>query len=205
MADDASVTVQATVLPDEIAKTISGSMTIAPADANDKWYYKLTSVSNSSTDLIAGYFTDYTAVDDDTAPTAVATADKVNFLFIKNTDASNDVYIVLDAGTASTSAGDAIKIKDGHSWYGIYTAPTSTTTVFIGLTIANIAASQITVDIKLSAASTVFLVKDVPILAGASLEFMAGNKIIMEAGHTISVTSNTANSADSTLSIMEIT
>jgi len=117
MADDASVTVQATVLPDEIAKTISGSMTIAPADANDKWYYKLTSVSNSSTDLIAGYFTDYTAVDDDTAPTAVHTADKVNFLFIKNTDSSNDVYIVLDAGTASTSVTDGIKIKAGHSWY----------------------------------------------------------------------------------------
>ena len=76
MADDASVTVQATVLPDEIAKTISGSITISPADANDKWYYKLTSVSNSSTDLIAGYYTDYTAVDDDTAPTAVHTAEK---------------------------------------------------------------------------------------------------------------------------------
>lgn len=117
MADDASVTVQATVLPDEIAKTISGSMTISPADANDKWYYKLTSVSNTSTDLMAGNFIDYTAVDDDTAPTAIATGDKVNFLFIKNTDASNDVYIVLDAGTASTSAGDAIKIKAGHSWY----------------------------------------------------------------------------------------
>jgi len=117
MADDASVTVQATVLPDEIAKTISGSMTISPADANDKWYYKLTSVSNSSTDLMAGNFIDYTAVDDDTAPTAIATGDKVNFLFIKNTDSSNDVYIVLDAGTASTSATDAIKIAAGHSWY----------------------------------------------------------------------------------------
>ena len=117
MADDASVTVQATVLPDEIAKTISGSMTISPADANDKWYYKLTSVSNSSTDLMAGNFIDYTAVDDDTAPTAIATGDKVNFLFIKNTDSSNDVYIVLDDGTASTSATDAIKIKAGHSFY----------------------------------------------------------------------------------------
>ena len=117
MADDASETVQATVLPDQIAKTISGSMTISPADANDKWYYKLTSVSNSSTDLMAGNFIDYTAVDDDTAPTAIATGDKVNFLFIKNTDSSNDVYIVLDAGTASTSAGDAIKIKAGHSFY----------------------------------------------------------------------------------------
>tara|TARA_R110001606_G_scaffold276116_1_gene424314 strand:+ start:575 stop:1024 length:450 start_codon:yes stop_codon:yes gene_type:complete len=117
MADDATVTLTATILPDEIAKTISGSMTISPADANDKWYYKLTSVSNASTDLIAGYFTDYTAVDDDTAPTAVATGDKVNFLFIKNTDSSNDVYIVLDAGTASTSVTDGIKIKAGHSWF----------------------------------------------------------------------------------------
>ena len=117
MADDASVTVQATVLPDEIAKTISGSMTISPAHANDKSYYKLTSVSNSSTDLMAGNFIDYTAVDDDTAPTAIATGDKVNFLFIKNTDSSNDVYIVLDDGTASTSATDAIKIKAGHSFY----------------------------------------------------------------------------------------
>ena len=75
MADDATITLSATVLPDEIAKTIAGTMTLAPADANDKWYYKFTSVSNASTDLIAGYFTDYTAVDDDTAPTAVATAD----------------------------------------------------------------------------------------------------------------------------------
>ncbi len=60
MANDASVTMTATVLPDEIAKAISGTITVSPADANDKWYYKLTSVSNSSTDLIAGYFTDYT-------------------------------------------------------------------------------------------------------------------------------------------------
>ena len=30
MADSASVTITATVLPDEIAKTISGSMTLAP-------------------------------------------------------------------------------------------------------------------------------------------------------------------------------
>jgi len=118
MANDATVSLNVTVLPDEISKTISGSITISPADANDKWYYKLTSVSNSSTDLIAGSFIDYTAVDDDTAPTAVATGDKVNFLFVKNTDTSKDIYIVLDAGTASSSAGDAIKIAAGHSWFG---------------------------------------------------------------------------------------
>ncbi len=118
MANDAQVTMQVTVLPDEIAKTFSASTTVAPSDSNDKWYYKKTSVSNSSTDLIAGNFIDYTAVDDDTAPTAVATGDKVNFLFVKNTDTSKDIYIVLDAGTASSSAGDAIKIAAGHSWFG---------------------------------------------------------------------------------------
>tara|TARA_R100000234_G_scaffold98671_1_gene67233 strand:+ start:192 stop:641 length:450 start_codon:yes stop_codon:yes gene_type:complete len=111
MADDASVTVQATVLPDEIAKTFSATMTVTPDDANDKWYYKLTSVSNSSSDLMAGYFTDYTAVDDDTAPTAVATGDKVKFLFIKNVDTnSRSIYVVFDAGTASSSAGDGVTI-----------------------------------------------------------------------------------------------
>ena len=89
MADDGIATIQATVLPDEIAKTISATTTVTPVDANDKWYYKLTSVSNSSTDLIAGYYTDYTSVDDDTAPTAVATGDKVKFLFIKKTSTNN--------------------------------------------------------------------------------------------------------------------
>ena len=117
MADDATVNITATILPDEIAKTISGTMTISPADANDKWYYKLSSVSNSSTDLMAGTFIDYTAVDDDTAPTAISTSDKVNFLFIKNEDTSNDIHIVLDGGTASTSVSDGIKIAAGHSWY----------------------------------------------------------------------------------------
>ena len=41
MADDAQVSIQATILPDEIAKTLTGTMTVTPADANDKWYYKL--------------------------------------------------------------------------------------------------------------------------------------------------------------------
>lgn len=115
MADDASVTLKATVLPDEIAKTISATMTVSPADATEKWYYKLTNVSNASSNLMAGYFTDYAGVDDDTAPTAISTLDKVKFLFIKNTDTTNDVYINLDGGTITTTDGDAIKISAGNA------------------------------------------------------------------------------------------
>ena len=95
MANDASVTIKATVLPDDIAKTISGAVVVAPADTDDKWYYKLTSVPAVGQALIAGSYIDYTAVDSSTSPDTVDTADKVNFLFVKNTDAAESVYISL--------------------------------------------------------------------------------------------------------------
>ena len=65
--------------------------------------------------------------------------------------------------------------------------------------------SQITVDIKLDAQTNMFLVKNLPIPAGSSFEYMSGNKIILQAGHSIKIQSDTANSADTCLSIMEIT
>tara|TARA_R100000458_G_scaffold52439_1_gene53967 strand:- start:301 stop:630 length:330 start_codon:yes stop_codon:yes gene_type:complete len=102
------------------------------------------------------------------------------------------------------------KVYDGantsaNAIMSVYTVPSSTTTVVIGLTLANTTSSQITADIKLSAGSTIFLAKDIPIPAGSSFEYMAGNKIIMEAGHTLKVASNTADSLDTAMSIMEIT
>ena len=118
MSNEATVNMQATVLPDEISKIITGSVTIAPADADDKWYYKKTSVANTSQSLIAGDYIDYTSVDSATATTAVDAADKVNFLLIKNLDDTNDVYITLDAGTVTTTTVDAIKIAAGHVWFG---------------------------------------------------------------------------------------
>ena len=118
MADDATVTVSASVLPDEIQKVISGSLSVSPADANDKWYYKLTSVSNSSTDLMAGDSIDYTAVDDDTATTAVSTSDKVNFLLVQNQSSTGSVYIVVDGGTVASTTGDAFLIGPSQTWYG---------------------------------------------------------------------------------------
>ncbi len=119
MADAATVVMKATILPDEIAKTIEATITVSPADANDKWYYKFTSVSNASSDLMAGYYTDYTAVDDDTAPTAVATADKVKFIYIKNVDPdSRSIYVTFDAGTVSSSLAQAVTIGPNESFYG---------------------------------------------------------------------------------------
>ena len=118
MADDATISLTATILPDEISKTISGSMTVTPDDTNDKWSYKLTACTTTSTDLIAGSFLDYTAVDDDTAPTAITTSDKVKFLFVKNTSSSDGVVLCFDAGTAAYNLADGVFIGPEQSWFG---------------------------------------------------------------------------------------
>ena len=122
MADAATISVTATMLPDEIAKTISGSMTVTPSDANHKWYYKLTSVTNSSNDLIGGYFSNYTALADNTAPQTIATTDTVAFLWIQNTDASNAVYLNFTTAAASTTGN--IYVGAGETWYARLTTTT---------------------------------------------------------------------------------
>ena len=118
MADDATVSISATILPDEISRVISGSMTVSPDDANDKWYYKLTAVTTTSADLIAGRFIDYTAVDQDTDQTAVSTSDKVKFLFLQNTSSADGIYVCFDGGTAANDLVDAVFVGANQTWFG---------------------------------------------------------------------------------------
>lgn len=118
MADDAIITSTNQLLPDEISVVIDGAMLVAPDDANDKWYYKLTSITTSSADLIAGSFLDYTAVTAASAPSAIDTADKVKFLFVKNESTADGIYLVLDGGTASNSVADGIFIGAGQTFTG---------------------------------------------------------------------------------------
>ena len=87
----------------------------------------------------------------------------------------------------------------------VYTVGSSTTTVVIGLVLANTSSSQITASIKLNAGSIVYLAKDIPIPSGSSFEYMGGNKIVMETGNSLIVQASAANSLDTVASIMEIT
>jgi len=90
----------------------------------------------------------------------------------------------------------------------IYTCPSSTATTIIGLSIANIVASQITVDVQLenSDGDNIYLVKAAPVPVGSALVVVGGDqKVVMEASDVLKVTSNTASSADVALSILEIT
>ena len=101
------------------------------------------------------------------------------------------------------------KANVGVSTVGIYTAPAATTTVVIGITLSNTSGSGVNVGVAVSRTSTtqddVNLLKNAPIPQGSSLEFMAGNKVVLETNDQINVNSDTSSSVDAALTIMEIT
>lgn len=106
-----------------------------------------------------------------------------------------------------------VKTFDGSSTAAntdmtIYTCPASTETTIIGMSIANITTSQVTVDVKLenNDGDNIFIIKDAPIPVGGTLVPVGGDqKLVMEASDVLKVQSDTANSADTALSILEIT
>ena len=117
MADAATISVTATMLPDEIAKTISGSMTVTPTDANDKWYYKLTALTTTSAQLIAGSFLNHTAIAPATGHTAITTSDKVRFLFVQNQSSGDGLYLCFDGATAVNTGVDMAFVGASETWF----------------------------------------------------------------------------------------
>ena len=95
----------------------------------------------------------------------------------------------------------------------VYTCPASTETTIIGLSVANVTAAAIKVDVVLDASGrtsgaedSVYLVKAASIPTGGALVVIGGDqKVIMEPGDLIEVTSDTAASADVQLSHLDIT
>ena len=99
------------------------------------------------------------------------------------------------------------KANVGVTTSNVYVVPTSTTTVVIGVTLANTSGSGINVAIGITRASTddVSVMKNVPIPQGSSLEFMQGNKVVLEATDSLTAYSDVNNTLDVALTIMEIT
>jgi hypothetical protein len=94
----------------------------------------------------------------------------------------------------------------------LYTVPSGTTTVVLGLVLCNIHTSQVTVDVQLVSDTsdtetneTVFLVKDAPVPVGSSLELLGGNKVILQTTDIIKIDCDVSGKIDATLSIMEQT
>lgn len=90
---------------------------------------------------------------------------------------------------------------------GGYSVGASTETTVIGLTVSNKTDSQILVDITLDdTSSNTYLIREAPIPSGSSLVVVGGDqKVVLETNDRILVKSDTANSADVIMSILEIT
>ena len=99
----------------------------------------------------------------------------------------------------------------------LYTVPSSpsTTTIVLGLVLANVHTAAVTASVKLvsdtsgggrtATNTTTFLAKSVPIPVGGSVHILSGNKIVLETGDQIEVDCSVADKVSVTMSIMEIT
>ena len=99
------------------------------------------------------------------------------------------------------------KANVGVTTTAVYVVPSATTTVVIGVTLANTTGSSINVGIGINrgSADDVKLMKSVPIPQGSSFEFMGGNKIVLETTDSLVAESDVNSSLDVALTIMEIT
>jgi hypothetical protein len=99
------------------------------------------------------------------------------------------------------------KANVGVATVAVYTVPAATTTTVIGITLANVSGSGINVGVGVSRVSSdsIKLLKNAPVPQGSTLEFMQGNKIILEATDTLTVQSDTNSSLDVSVNILEMT
>jgi len=110
-----------------------------------------------------------------------------------------NTFKVKTFGGGSTNANTAMTIHTGAN---------GAQTTVIGLTLANIIATQVLISVQLenNDGNNVYLIRNAPLSSGGSFVPIGGDqKVVMEASDVLKVTSNTANSVDSTLSILEIT
>ena len=119
-----------------------------------------------------------------------------------------NTFKVISFAAEPASAGTA---------YKMYTVAGSTTTVVLGLVLTNIHSSAVTAEVELVSTTgsrggannvtngTAFLVKDVTIPAGSSLEVLTGGKVVMETTDYLNIDCSVADKLSGTLSIMEIT
>ena len=94
----------------------------------------------------------------------------------------------------------------------LYTVPSSTTTVVIGLMLCNIHTASVTADVQLVSDTsdtetneTVLLVKDITIPANTTLEVLTGGKIVLQTTDILKIDCSVSAKIDATLSILETT
>lgn len=89
---------------------------------------------------------------------------------------------------------------------GSYTVGTGKQVTLIGLTVANVSASPVDVTVTLfDGVNSTTIIKAAPVLVGSTLVVAGGEqKVVMEPGDQIRVSSTAASSIDAIVSLLEI-
>jgi hypothetical protein len=87
----------------------------------------------------------------------------------------------------------------------VYTAPGSTTSVMVGLLVANDSGTDTTVTVSVTkGATTVNVINSAPLPAGSNMSVLSNNnRLVLLTGNSISVTA--ANAVDVVASVLELT
>ena len=117
------------------------------------------------------------------------------------------------ANTFKVVTNDAMPTSAGTP-LALYTVPSSTTTVVLGLILCNVHTTAVTASVKLTSSTAgsnpntnadVMVAKDVDIPAGSSLEVLSGSKLILQTTDALQIDCSVTAKIDASLSIMEIT
>ena len=97
----------------------------------------------------------------------------------------------------------------GSNYDDLYTAPAGTTSIILGLALANKTTSAVTVKVQITdtdaSNATIQLLEDVSIPANTTLEVLGGQKYVLEAGDILKVRAGTGTAIDAFLGVMERT
>ena len=105
--------------------------------------------------------------------------------------------------TKSSLATDAISSANTN----IFTSGGSSTLILLSAMVANKTSSSVNIDLYIvpNSGDSVYLLKEVPVPAGSSLELISGSKIIMESADVLRARCDTATAADLTVSYLDQT
>ena len=115
------------------------------------------------------------------------------------------------ANTFKVKSNEAMPTSAG-TFLTLYTVPSSTTTVVLGLILANVHTASVTASVQLVSDTsdtetnqTTLLVKDVSIPIGSSLEVLSGSKGVLLTTDVLKIDCSVSAKIDASLSVMEIT
>lgn len=108
---------------------------------------------------------------------------------------------------ATNTFKSKVGISVGTTYTSVYTCPSNSVAIIIGLNLACIATSSIVADVKIDKATgdDANLIKNIPIPSGSSFEVLSGQKIVLEVGDQLQVRCDTTDGMDVLLSFLEIT